>query len=237
VPADELYNEFSSGTPDATAYRRYMKMFYDRATTEKDMPRYLLLFGDGAWDNRMKGADWTGYDPDDFLLCFESENSFSHVNCFVSDDFFCLLDDEEEIQKKSSNTFTYLGKPDVAVGRYPARSAEEAEVLVEKTLSYAANKYAGAWQNVICVMGDDGNANVHMATADRVATLVENNYPGYDIKKIYWDAYQRTSSSTGYSYPDVTQLIKQQMTSGALMKLFWSWSGLCLVARVGDEIA
>ena len=33
VPADELFNEFSSGTPDATAYRRYMKMLYDRATT------------------------------------------------------------------------------------------------------------------------------------------------------------------------------------------------------------
>ena len=217
VPADELYNEFSSGTPDATAYRRYLKMFYDRAQTEKDMPRYLLLFGDGAWDNRMKGADWAGYDPDDFLLCYESENSFSHVNCFVSDDFFCLLDDEEEIQQKSGSSFTYMGKPDVAVGRYPARSAEEAEVLVDKTLNYAANKYAGSWQNVICVMGDDGNANTHMATADRVATLVEKNYPGYDIKKIYWDAYQRTSSSTGYSYPDVTQLIKQQMTNGALM--------------------
>ena len=217
VPADELYNEFSSGTPDATAYRRYLKMFYDRAQTDQDIPRYLLLFGDGAWDNRLNGADWTGCDPDDFLLCFESENSFSHVNCFVSDDFFCLLDDEEEIQKKSGNTYTYLGKPDVAVGRYPARTAEEAEVLVNKTLDYAVNKYAGSWQNVICVMGDDGNANVHMATADKVATLVENTYPGYDIKKIYWDAYQRTSSSTGYSYPDVTQLIKQQMTSGALM--------------------
>ena len=217
VPADELYNEFSSGTPDATAYRRYLKMFYDKAQTDQDIPRYLLLFGDGAWDNRMNGADWTGCDPDDFLLCFESENSFSHVNCYVSDDFFCLLDDEEEIQKKSGNTYTYLGKPDVAVGRYPARTAEEAEVLVNKTLDYAVNKYAGSWQNVICVMGDDGNANVHMATADKVATLVENTYPGYDIKKIYWDAYLRTSSSTGYSYPDVTQLIKQQLTSGALM--------------------
>lgn len=34
VPADELYNEFSSGTPDANAYRRYMKMLYDHAQTE-----------------------------------------------------------------------------------------------------------------------------------------------------------------------------------------------------------
>lgn len=217
VPADELYNEFSSGTPDATAYRRYLKMFYDQAKSDADIPGYLLLFGDGAWDNRMKSADWSGYDPDDFLLCFESENSFSHVNCYVSDDFFCLLDDEERIQQPSGSTYTYLGKPDVAVGRYPARTAEEAEVLADKTLNYAANKYAGPWQNVICMMGDDGNGNTHMATADKIATLVEKNYAGYHIKKIYWDAYQRTSSSTGYSYPDVTQLIKQQMTNGALM--------------------
>ena len=213
VPADELYNEFSSGTPDATAYRRYMKMFYDRATTDADIPRYLLLFGDGAWDNRMRCEDWNGYDPDDFLLCFESENSFSHVNCFVSDDFFCLLDDEEQIQRGSS----YQGKPDVAVGRFPARTADEAAILVDKTLSYAANENAGAWQNTICMMGDDGNNNSHMATADRVATLVENTYPGYQLKKIYWDAYQRTSSATGYSYPEVTQLIKQQLSDGALM--------------------
>lgn len=214
VPADELYNEFSSGTPDATAYRRYLKMLYDRARTDADIPRYLLLFGDGAWDNRMNSSDWAGYTPDDFLLCYESENSFSHVNCYVSDDFFCLLDDEEEIQQKSGE---YLGKPDMAVGRFPARTAEEAEILVDKTLNYAANKYAGPWQNVICVMGDDGNENIHMATADRVATLVENTYPGYQVKKIYWDAYRRTPSSTGYSYPDVTRLIKQQMTDGALM--------------------
>ena len=53
VAADQLYNEFSSGTPDANAYRRYLKMLYDRATTEADQPRFLLLMGDGAWDNRM----------------------------------------------------------------------------------------------------------------------------------------------------------------------------------------
>ena len=46
VPADELFNEFSSGTPDANAYRRYMKMLYDRAETEADMPSHLVLFGD-----------------------------------------------------------------------------------------------------------------------------------------------------------------------------------------------
>lgn len=52
VPADELFNEFSSGTPDASAYRRYMKMLYDRATGEDDRPKYLLLFGDRSEERR-----------------------------------------------------------------------------------------------------------------------------------------------------------------------------------------
>lgn len=56
VDAEQLYNEFSSGTPDASAYRRYMKMLYDRAETAADLPKYLLLFGNSYWgqssDNR-----------------------------------------------------------------------------------------------------------------------------------------------------------------------------------------
>ena len=76
VAADELYNEFSSGTPDANAYRRYMKMLYDRATPG-DIPRYLLLFGDCLWDNRMLTSAAKGLAPDDYLLCYESEMPLS----------------------------------------------------------------------------------------------------------------------------------------------------------------
>ena len=218
VPADELYNEFSSGTPDANAYRRYLKMFYDRAVTEADMPRYLLLFGDGAWDNRMLISDWRNCNPDDFLLCYESENSFSEVKCYVSDDYYCLLDDEEEIQQQTSRgTISYLGKPDVAVGRFPVRSAEEAKIIVDKTIGYANNENAGSWQNTLMFMGDDGNNNAHMITADKVANALQTAHPALNIKKVYWDAYTRQSSSTGNTYPDVSTLIKSQMAEGALM--------------------
>ena len=217
IPADELYNEFSSGTPDANAYRRYLKMLYDRAETQDDAPKYLLLYGDGAWDNRLISSGWTSYSPDDFLLCYESENSFSSVYCYVSDDYFCLLDDEEQIQEKSGSGYTYTGRPDVAVGRLPCRTLDDAKTLADKTINYANNEYAGSWQNTIMFMGDDGNNNTHMATADKVATMVQNKYPGYNINKVYWDAYTRQSSSTGNSYPDVTNLLKSQMSEGALI--------------------
>lgn len=210
VPADELYNEFSSGTPDANAYRRYMKMLYDRAESAADMPRFLILFGDGAWDNRMVSTEWRGNNPDDLLLCYESENSFSETECYVSDDYFCLLDDGE-----GGNVLS--DKIDVAVGRLTARTAEDAKTLVDKILDYRTNKYAGVWQNTLCFMGDDGDNNRHMQDAEWVAKSVASRYDSYEIKKIYWDAYPRETSTVGYRYPDVERLISQQMRQGALV--------------------
>lgn len=211
VKADELYNEFSSGTPDANAYRRYLKMLYDHAETPADMPRYLLLFGDGVYDNRRLTSDFSQLNPDDLLLCYESENSMSETACYVSDDFFGMLDEGE------GGDLVKTDKGDVAIGRFPARTPEEARVLVDKAYSYRLNEHAGTWQNTICFMGDDGNANMHMNDAETVASIVADQWPAYHLKKIYWDAYQRTSSVRGYAYPDVTNLIRQQMREGALL--------------------
>ena len=211
VPADELFNEFSSGTPDANAYRRYMKMLYDRATSEADMPRYLLLFGDGAWDNRLLSDGWQTVSVDDLLLCYESENSMSATESYVSDDYFCMLDDGEGGNITSSDV------PDVGVGRLPARTAAQAKVFVDKIVSYANNEMAGDWQNLLCFMGDDGNGNVHMREANEAATLVEETYPGFNVKRIFWDAYTRKATATGYYYPEVADLVKNQMAKGALI--------------------
>lgn len=211
VPADELYNEFSSGTPDANAYRRYMKMLYDRASTEADMPSYLLLFGDCVWDNRLNTAECSSLNADDLLLCHESENSLNDVYCYVDDGFFCYLDDGEGGNPRQTD------KLDVAVGRFPVRNEVEAKIMVDKTISYIGNANAGSWQNKFVFMGDDGNDNQHMRDADQMATLVENINPAFQVERIMWDAYKRESSSTGNSYPDATRIIKQRQAAGALL--------------------
>ena len=211
VRADELYNEFSSGTPDANAYRRYLKMLYDRADTAADRPRFLLLFGDAVFDNRMRTSNFSLFRPEDFLLCYESENSMSETACYVTDDYFTMLDDDE------GGDLIKYDKSDVAVGRFPCRTDEEAATLVDKACTYRMNPVPGAWQNTICMMGDDGNANMHMVDADTVANIVARSWPAYQLKKIYWDAYQRVETATGYAYPDVTSLIRQQMNDGALL--------------------
>lgn len=210
VPADELYNEFSSGTPDANAYRRYLRMLTDKAATEADMPKYLLLFGDCVWDNRMLTQDCRNLNPDDYLLCYESENSFSAIYCYVSDSWMGILSEgagshpERELQ-------------DVAVGRFPVTTAAEAKILVDKTINYATNANAGAWQNTLMFMGDDGNNNLHMTDANDVADDVASHYPNYLVKKVMWDAYSRQTSSTGNTYPEVEKIVKQQQANGALI--------------------
>ena len=211
VPADELYNEFSSGTPDASAYRRYLKMLYDRATTDAEAPRYLLLFGDCVWDNRLLTESCRHLDADDLLLCHESENSFSEIYCYVDDGFYCYLDDGEGASPDAKD------KLDMAVGRFPVTTAEQAKVMVDKTINYANNQNAGAWQNTLVFMGDDGNNNLHMRDENEIADDISSQHPAYTIKKIMWDAYTRQSSSTGYTYPEVTRLIKQYQQQGALI--------------------
>lgn len=211
VPADEIFNEFSSGTPDANAYRRYLKMLYDRAQTEKDMPRHLLLFGDCVWDNRMLTSECKSFSPDDFLLCFESENSFSDLFSYMDDGFFCLLDDGEGANPQRKD------KLDVAVGRFPVRTPEEAKVMVDKTIDYVNNTHAGGWQNTLVFMGDDGDNNQHMRDANLAADMVDKLYPGYQIKKVMWDAYHGESSAVGYRYPEVRRILKQQQREGALI--------------------
>ena len=211
VPADELYNEFSSGTPDANAYRRYLKMLYDRAGHGGRAPRYLLLFGDCVWDNRLRTADCSSLNADDLLLCYESENSFNTVECYVDDGFYGLLDDGEGTNPQSADML------DLAVGRFPVRTEAEARVLVDKTIGYVNNKNAGAWQNVLMFMGDDGNNNMHMDDANKAADDIAARYPGYQIKKVMWDAYTQEMSSTGRSYPEVSSIVKQQQRNGALI--------------------
>lgn len=224
VAADQLYNEFSSGTPDANAYRRYLRMLQDRAATEADMPKYLLLFGDCVWDNRMLTADCKRFDPDDYLLVYESENSFSETSCYAGDSWMGILaegagsDARRELQ-------------DVGVGRFPVTTVAEAKIMVDKTINYSKNQNGGAWQNTIMFMGDDGNDNIHMKDVDSVANSVGRDYPNFLIKKVMWDAYTRESSATGNTYPEVSKIIRQQQANGALVMDYGGHGNATLISH------
>ncbi|MBR3615034.1 MAG: type IX secretion system sortase PorU [Bacteroidaceae bacterium] len=211
VTAQQVYNEFSSGTPDVTAYRRLMKMLYDRAATADDAPKYLLLMGDAWYDNRL--ITFPGRSQEDYLLCYESVNSVDAIQSYVLEDYMGYLDDGEGSNHNRD-------KVDIGIGRLPVQSVGEADGVVAKILAYIDNKSAGAWQNVVSLLADDGDAkmpNQHMKDADSIAAVMERNYPLYSIDRIFWDDFPYEPSASGIRYPVVTQAIYDRLEKGALV--------------------
>lgn len=206
VTADQVYNEFSSGTPDVTAYRRLAKMLYDRDNSLQN----ILLFGACYWDNRMITQGLRSRNPYDYLLVYESENSWSHTDSYAAEEYISLLDDGEGISPLKE-------KPDAGVGRIPVTTELEAKQVVDKLIAYMNNREAGAWKNTICLMGDDGNSNIHMEDAEQVLKNTQLYYPNFRYKRIYWDSYMRKQSATGNSFPDALNEINRTMEEGALI--------------------
>lgn len=220
VRADQLFNEFSSGTPDAAAYRRYMKMLYDRAATEEDQPRYLLLFGNCTYDNRMVTADWRGVSPDDYLLAYERNDQETYMNTnysigtlhsYVTDDYFGFLDDGEGVRMNAE-------KLDLGIGRFLCQTNEEAVWLVDQAIDYLNGKQAGAWQNQMWAVADTGDENLHMNDAQKVAGQVEKDAgENFLLRRIFPDIYTVTQEAKGATYPEATEKLKQAMQHGALV--------------------
>lgn len=222
VTAPQVYNEFSSGTPDATAYRRMMKMLYDRSSSaDEHRLQYLLLFGDCSYDNRMITSTWRSYKPSDFLLSFQFEESVDETKSFLGDDYFGFLDDNEGVSLVNDLA-------DIGVGRFPVRTIGEATSVVNKTIDYINNVNAGAWKRTVCFVADDAgdkDSNSFMAQADEMATAVNTNYPAMRAERILPDAYKRESSATGYSYPQATRRLLQLFEQGMLLVNYTGHSG------------
>ena len=206
---DKVYNEFSGGTPDATALRLFMKMLYDKASDESNRPKNLLLFGDGVWDNRMVTGALQSKSPDDYLLCYESDNSLSKTESYVLEEYYGLVDDNI---RNIAN-----GIPRIGVGRLPVSSTHQAKGVVDKLIAYISNKEVGSWKNLLCFICDDGNNNLHMDDGETVINSLKPYTSDFRIRRIYTDTYERETTATGSHYPNAKADIDKVMLDGALV--------------------
>ncbi len=199
VSAGQVYNEFSSGNKDATGIRNFIKMFYDRNQGLK----YVLLFGDGSYDNKSIKPGSTAFIP-----TFQSDNSLNPVGSFVTDDYFVILDAGESV---------YNGAVDLGIGRIPAHTAFQADLVVRKIKDYHSPEALGNWRNIVCFIADDEDGNLHMNDSERLANQVNEKHAEFVTDKIYFDAYQQITGPGGQSYPEVTEAINQRVKDGVLI--------------------
>lgn len=174
-------------------------------------PKYLLLFGDGIYDNRGISGEVQGVSRSNMLLTFQSQESLN-VYSYATDDYFAFLEDN------SGSNFS-RDKMCLGVGRFPIRTVTEATQMVDKTISYMENKDSGSWKNNVTFVADDGNnedsfTTNHMKQADQLAEAIEEMQPGFLVNKVYFDAYKRSSLGT---YPDVHNEIEKLLKSGQLL--------------------
>ncbi|MDD2799427.1 MAG: type IX secretion system sortase PorU [Bacteroidales bacterium] len=209
VQPEQVYNEFSSGTPDGTAYRWFMKMFYDRAQSASDKPKYLLLFGDGTFDNRLLSSEWKNSEHADKILTYESVSSLVETSAYVCDDYFGFLDDNEGENIVADGL-------DLGIGRFPVRNIYEADAVVNKVIGYAKNTQQGTWKNNLCFVADDGDDNGHMRQSDQLTQYLETNYKQFAINKIFLDSYKKSITSTGGTYPSAKKKLFDLLNSGVM---------------------
>lgn len=215
VGLDEVYNEFSSGRPDITAIRDFMRMLYLNANGNvADQPKYLLLFGNATYD--FKGKEFS---IETVIPTFQSSITLSQVNSYATDDYFAFLDDNEGDITQPNRTM------DVAVGRFPVRNADQANAMIDKVIHYESLATFGSWRNNITFVADDEDSNVHLLHAEGHATNIATNEPVYNIDKIYLDAFQLESTPAGLRYPGVNDAINTKMFNGCLMMNYTGHGG------------
>ena len=223
VTTEQVFNEFSSGSPDPVAIRNFVKMYFDRsASNPVGRPTYLLLFGDASFDYKNRIVNNTNLVP-----AYQSKISLDPLSTYTSDDFFGFLDDNEDI-----NSGLIINLLDIGIGRVPAKNIEEAKNYVDKLFAYRSKESLGAWRNIVSFIADDEDNNLHLQDAELITGTVAAN-PIFNTQKIYLDAFPQESGSAGSRYPAVNEAINNRITAGTLLFNFIGHGG---AARLAEEV-
>jgi len=213
----DIYNEFSSGSQDISAIRDFVRMFYKRAGSNvNQMPKYVTLYGGASFDYKNRLANNSNFVP-----IYESSESFDNLACYSGDDFYGFLDDNENID----NT-TIVNVLDVAIGRLPARSVDDANNLLTKVLGYNSPATLGPWRVSATFVADKGcvgpneydDAGNHMGDAEIMASQVAASGQNlYNEEKVYVDAIPLTSTPAGPRCPNANASLDDQVFKGTFL--------------------
>lgn len=244
VTQQQIFNEFSSGMRDPVAIRHFLKMFYDRAAGDPNLsPKFCIIIGDCSYDYRNRLSS-----NSDFVITYASEESMSTAT-YATDDFYVILDDSE-IMRGSDQM-------DMAIGRIPVRTLEEAEGVVDKIIAYSTIVEAtedcdncgeggvsifGDWRNSVIMISDDADNNAYFTDVENMDDNLSGSHKDLNIVKIHSDAYQETVTPGGERNPDATDAVQSRVQRGALLvnyighggELGWAHEEILNVTTIND---
>lgn len=216
VNQQDVFNEFSSGVPDVNAFRRLFKMLWDRGNNTQHPLRYALMMGRGSYDNRALTSQVKALNYP-MMPIWESDYGTDTSTSYTTDDILTFLKD---------NSGNNMGADSlcIAIGRMPVRSLAEATTVVDKLYKYVNNAPKSTWKNQVLMLADDMDQGIHMTQMETAYDNMNANADGpqFFYNKVYLDAYNRSSTGGGSSYPDARQQFYRLMNEGVM---WWTYIG------------
>jgi hypothetical protein len=203
VRMSEISNEFASTLPDHTAVRDFLAWALANWQTP---PKYVLFLGDGHFDYRNITTKEAILVP-----VAQSENSINKIDSYVSDDYYV----------KVRGTGRNDERVDIASGRIPVQTLDEANAVVDKIIRYESEIAFDPWKNRITLVADDGWTSYkdtdfieHTWQSERMAAVIP---PEMEQKKIYIVSYRTENTASGRRKPEAAGDIIDQINRGTLL--------------------
>jgi hypothetical protein len=159
VDQEQVFHEFSSGTPDASAIRLLCKMLYDRNSTKF---KHLLMFGPASYDYR--GITTSKANR---VITYETDNGDSDQYSYGTDDFFGMLADNSGSDLTTSDLM-------LGVGRLTPTDLTQARQNVDKIMQYVLTPDYGTWRNHYTIWADNGDYDLHQLQGERIDNIIQN---------------------------------------------------------------
>ena len=210
VNVNEIYNEFSTGTPDPTGIRDFVRMVYRRSSGQL---KYLTLFGRASFDFR----DIKGYGQN-YVPTYETFEAPQHELSFATDDYFALMDNNEGENSR--------GHVDIGVGRISVSTVEEAETILRKIKHYddlAASH--GEWKADLLLLADDENTS-YVNYSEGIDAMIDSQCPALTRKKLYCGAYPLQNTSSGTVNSGANADLKHAFDQGMLALFYVGHGGV-----------
>lgn len=210
VDVNEIYNEFSTGVPDPTGVRDFVRMVYRRSAGNL---KYLTLFGRASFDFRNINGVGQNYVP-----CYETMNDPEYELSFCTDDYFGLMDNEEG--------FNCNGRVDLGVGRIPVSTVEEAEAVLRKIRHYDdLAAVHGDWKTNLLLFADDDQSS-YIENSETYFKMLDTLCPPLTAKKVYCGAYPVLNTTSGVEIPGANADVMRAFSDGVLAVLYTGHGGV-----------
>ena len=198
VSLNQIYQEFSGGNKDPIAIRHFLQWSTEEWSQK---PTTVFLIGDADFDYR----NITGRSKI-IIPTIEIGTNYSHA----TDDRFAAF----------NGTI-----PELAIGRFPARTEQEVISFTEKIIEYENNLPPGLWKQRITLVADDPArperepselfiGKSHTINSERLAKIIPDFM---EVNKLYMVDYPEVmdASTFGVTKPEATKALFNLISSGS----------------------